>query len=52
VWGGTSGFRKHKLIEAMETAKAVYARRSLPFDTIEKNIFTTVFELTGDNRLL
>ncbi len=52
VWGGTSGFRKHKLNEAMDTAKAVYARRGLPFDTIEENIFTAVFELTKDNRLM
>jgi len=52
VWGGTSGFRKHKLNEAMDTAKAVYARRGISFDSIEENIFTTVFELTSDNRLL
>ncbi len=52
VWGGTSGFRKHKLDEALDTAKAVYARRNLPFNELEENIFKTVFELTGDNRLL
>lgn len=52
VWGGTSGFRKHRLEEAMVTAKAVYARRNLPFDLVEENIFKTVFELTSDNRLL
>ena len=52
VWGGTTGFRKHRLSEAMDTAKAVYARRDLPFDTLEENIFKTVFELTSDNRLL
>lgn len=52
VWGGTSGFRKHKLNEAMDTAKAVYARRNLPFDAVEEKIFKSVFELTNDNRLL
>jgi UDP-N-acetylglucosamine diphosphorylase/glucosamine-1-phosphate N-acetyltransferase len=52
VWGGTSGFRKHKLDEAMDTAKAVYARRNLPFDAIEENIFKHVFDLTSENRLL
>jgi hypothetical protein len=36
----------------MDTAKAVYARRELPFDAVEENIFRTVFELTSDNRLL
>ena len=52
VWGGTTGFRKHKLTEAIDTAKAVYSRRDLPFDEVEENIFKTVFELTSDNRLL
>ena len=52
VWGGNSGFRKHKLNEAMDTAKAVYARRNLPFDSIEENIFKAVYDLTSDNRLL
>jgi len=52
VWGGTSGFRKHRLEEAIETAKAVYARRNLPFDSIEENIFKNVFEISNDNRLL
>jgi len=52
VWGGTSGFRKHKAQEAMETAKAVYSRRNLPFDGIEENIFMSVFNLSSDNRLL
>jgi UDP-N-acetylglucosamine diphosphorylase/glucosamine-1-phosphate N-acetyltransferase len=51
VWGGNSGFRKHKLKEAMETAKAVYNRRGIPFNAIEENIFTKVFDLTSENRL-
>jgi len=52
VWGGNSGFRKHKCEEAMETAKAVYARRELAFNAIEENIFKAVFDLASDNRLL
>ena len=52
VWGGNSGFRKHRLEEAMDTAKAVYARRELPFDSVEEDIFIAVFELTSDNRVL
>lgn len=52
VWGGTSGFRKHKLDEALDTARAVYARRELAFDSIEENIFTFVYNLTHDNRVL
>jgi len=52
VWGGNSGFRKHRFREAIETAKAVYARRNIPFDSMEENIFKTVCELTSDDRLL
>ncbi len=52
VWGGNSGFRKHRLEEAMDTAKAVYARRELPFDSVEEDIFKAVFELASDNRVL
>ena len=52
VWGGNSGFRKHRFSEAIETAKAVYARRKIPFDSMEENIFKTVCELTSDDRLL
>ncbi len=52
VWGGNSGFRKHRFSEAIETAKAVYARRNIPFDSMEENIFKTVCELTSDDRLL
>jgi UDP-N-acetylglucosamine diphosphorylase/glucosamine-1-phosphate N-acetyltransferase len=51
-WGGTTGFRQHKLSEAKATAKAVYARRSLPFGQVEEAIFDAVFELTGENRQL
>lgn len=52
VWGGNSGFRKHKLEEALETTKAVYARREVVFDEMEDSIFKTVYDLTSDNRLL
>jgi len=52
VWGGTSGFRKHKMDEAMDTAKAMYGRRGIPFDQIEANIFKSVYELTSDSRIL
>ena len=52
VWGGNSGFRKHRLEEVIETAKAVYARRDLPFDSVEENIFKAVFELASESRVL
>jgi len=49
-WGGTSGFKKHILTEAIYTAKAVYARRELPFSPADENIFNEIFELTNENR--
>jgi UDP-N-acetylglucosamine diphosphorylase/glucosamine-1-phosphate N-acetyltransferase len=52
VWGGTAGFRPHKLTEAIETAKAVYKRRNLDFDNTEEQIFTKVFEITANDRTL
>jgi UDP-N-acetylglucosamine diphosphorylase/glucosamine-1-phosphate N-acetyltransferase len=52
VWGGTSGFRKHRFEEALATAKAVYARRELAFDSVEEAILKAVFDITSDNRLL
>lgn len=52
VWGGTSGFRNHKLSEVVETATAVYNRRKLPFTATEEKIFNAVYELTANNRRL
>jgi UDP-N-acetylglucosamine diphosphorylase/glucosamine-1-phosphate N-acetyltransferase len=52
VWGGNSGFRKHKLEEAMDTARAVYARRGLPFSATEQQIFEAIAAISAENRLL
>lgn len=49
-WGGTSGFKPHEFNKAILTAKAVYARRELPFGKTEEDIFKAVFELTLENR--
>lgn len=52
VWGGTSGFRTHKLNEVIETAKAVYNRRKLTFSLTEEKIVNAVFDLTANNKRL
>ena len=46
-WGGGSCFEPYKLEKMFETAEKVFARKSLPFDHIEKDILTKVFELTS-----
>ncbi|UKT65156.1 putative sugar nucleotidyl transferase [Pedobacter mucosus] len=50
AWGGAHGFDVYSISKMFETAEKVYARRDLPFDEIEKNILTKVFELTSDLR--
>jgi len=51
AWGGSAGFTTHKLDKALETATRVLARRDIKFNDVEKNIMTTVFELTEKNRV-
>ncbi|HPH47399.1 MAG TPA: GlmU family protein [Chryseolinea sp.] len=51
AWGGSSGFTTHKLDKALETATRVLARRDIKFNDVEKNIMTTVYELTAKNRV-
>lgn len=46
-WGGGSCFEPYKLEKMFETAEKVFARKSLPFDHMEKDILTKVFELTS-----
>jgi UDP-N-acetylglucosamine diphosphorylase/glucosamine-1-phosphate N-acetyltransferase len=51
AWGGSAGFTTHKLDKALETATRVLARRDIKFNDIEKNIMSTVYELTEKNRV-
>lgn len=52
AWGGTSGFRKHKLSEVLSTAKSVFARRHLEFSKVDENIITHVFNITLNDKYL
>lgn len=45
-WGGAQGFIDFKLEKAIATAKLVYERRGLEFDSIEQDIFNYLFEIT------
>ncbi|QPH39769.1 GlmU family protein [Pedobacter endophyticus] len=50
AWGGVHGFEVYSLAKMFETAEKVYARRDLPFDDVEKELLTSVFELTREFR--
>jgi UDP-N-acetylglucosamine diphosphorylase/glucosamine-1-phosphate N-acetyltransferase len=49
-WGGAAGFTTYKLSDAFEVATRVFERRSMEFDSTEKQILTQVFELTEKYR--
>lgn len=52
AWGGTSGFKGYNIKKAIEVATAVYARRGLVFDEVEKDILINVYDETTSNRFL
>jgi hypothetical protein len=49
-WGGSEGFETYRLEKLFETAEKVFERRSLKFNTTEKEILTSVFNLTKEFR--
>jgi UDP-N-acetylglucosamine diphosphorylase/glucosamine-1-phosphate N-acetyltransferase len=50
-WGGNdSGYRTHRLEEAVQTAKVVMSRRGLPFSDADWDIFSTIFRQTATLR--
>ncbi|ALL07487.1 glucose-1-phosphate thymidylyltransferase [Pedobacter sp. PACM 27299] len=49
-WGGAQGFETYRLDKMFETAEQVLKRRNLPFEEVERNILTAVFELTKSYR--
>jgi UDP-N-acetylglucosamine diphosphorylase/glucosamine-1-phosphate N-acetyltransferase len=50
AWGGASGFTETKLNKAFETIERVMERRDVPFDDVEKQLLTDVFNLTAKYR--
>lgn len=50
AWGGAQGFEAYSLKKMFETAEKVYARRDLPFNEVEKELLTKVFEMTQEFR--
>jgi len=52
TWGGTTGHQAYDLKKALEVAEIVYKRRGIPFDSIEKELLSDVFNITLKNRRL
>ncbi len=50
AWGGAQGFDLYALNKVFETAEKVFERRNKTFDQTEKDILTSVFELTKSYR--
>lgn len=51
-WGGTSGYKIFDIRKAIGVAKAMFARRDIEFDEIEKEIMINVFDQTATHRNL
>ncbi|MGC6470255.1 MAG: GlmU family protein [Flavobacteriales bacterium] len=49
-WGGASGYTTFKPTKAYEVAEKMMQRRSVEFNSVEKNILDSVFELTKSYR--
>lgn len=49
-WGGSESMQEYKLTKAIETAKAVFARRDKNFTDDDAKLFETIFNLTAEDR--
>lgn len=49
-WGGNESMKEYKLSKAVETAKAVFARREKDFNNEDEEMFETIFNLTKEDR--
>ena len=52
TWGGTSGHMDYDLKKAIEVAEIVYKRRNLNMDEVDKELLTSVYNLTLKNKRL
>ncbi len=49
-WGGAESMKEYKLSKAIETAKAVFARRDKDFRKEDEELFENIFNLTREDR--
>lgn len=50
-WGGNESMIEYKLEKAIETAKAVFARRNKNFSADDEKLFETIFSVTKEDRI-
>ena len=49
-WGGSESMKEYKLSKAIETAKAVFARRDKNFSAEDEKLFDYIFNITNEDR--
>jgi hypothetical protein len=52
TWGGTTGHTNYKLEKGLEVAEAVFKRRGLVFNEVERALLSHVYRLTLKNKRL
>jgi UDP-N-acetylglucosamine diphosphorylase/glucosamine-1-phosphate N-acetyltransferase len=52
TWGGTTGHSNYKLDKGLEVAAAVFKRRGMEFDEVERALLSDVYRLTLKNKRL
>lgn len=52
TWGGTSGHTNYDLKKALEVAELVYARRQRTLDEVERDLLSSVYNITLKNKFL
>ena len=50
AWGGAQGFEVYSIEKMFDTTKKVFERRNIDFNEIEKQILSSVFDLTANYR--
>jgi hypothetical protein len=51
-WGGTGGHTNYSIKKALEVAEIVFKRRHCTFNDVEKDLLTSVYNLTLKNKYL
>lgn len=52
TWGGTGGYTNYSIKKAVEVAEMVFKRRHLSFDEVERELLTSVYNVTLKNKYL
>ena len=50
AWGGASGYQSFRIEKALETARAMMARRNIELDSIDEAILRNVYEQSATYR--